>query len=178
MGECHISFFENYILLKLGMWWYVHHKFLERCMFKTVATFPWPSSCITGTLYFMILTCYLQCISSNHVPWVYIVGWSKALNQYTIQCQVCSTTQCWWVGSSTCCKPNPWPSSKGIARSTNRGWSWPVWQGTLTVPIHSPDGETAYVSGNIASECEVFTRTGDGSCSQLPSNNNWSGIQN
>ena len=117
-----------------------------------------------------VLTSYLESIVSNYVPWVYVVGWSKALNHCTIQYEVCSASQCWCEGSSTCSKPSRRPSCEGIVSSTNRGGSWSVGQHTLTAPTHSPGGETTHVPSNSAPEGEGITRTGGGSCYQLPDN--------
>ena len=41
-----------------------------------------------------IPTYNLEGTASNHVSWVYIVVWSKALKQCTIQYRVRSATQC------------------------------------------------------------------------------------
>ena len=45
-----------------------------------------------------------------------------------------------------------------------------MYQWALTVPTYSPDGESIYASSNSALESESITRTGGGSCSELPSN--------
>ena len=116
------------------------------------------------------LTWYLKGAATNPVTCIYIVGWSKALNQCTIQCGGCNATQCWGVGSSTCSKPSPRPCCEGITLSTNRGRIWSMWQWALTAPIHSPDGVPIHVSNNSTSEGEGITRTGGGSCSELCSN--------
>ena len=119
-----------------------------------------------------MLTSYLEDTVSNHVSRVYVVGWSKALHQCTIQCGSCSATQCWCEGSSTCSwtKPYTRPSYEGIASSTNRGGSWSVDQHTLTAPTHSPGGEPIQVPRNSTPEDEGVTRTGGGSCYELPDN--------
>ena len=43
-------------------------------------------------------------------------------------------------------------------------------QQTLTAPTHSPDGDPIPVPSNSTSEGEGITRTGGGSCCELPSN--------
>ena len=109
---------------------------------------------------------------------LYIVGWSKALHQCTIQCGGCSATQCWWEGSSTCCsKPSRTPSCEGITWLTSRG-IWSMLQGTLTAPIHSPEGEPIPVSSNSTCESEGITRTGGRSCSELSSTMTWRRLYN
>ena len=52
-----------------------------------------------------------------------------------------------------------------------------MWQITLITRIisHSPDGEPTPVPSNSTTEGEVMTRTGGGSCSELPSNITWMG---
>ena len=46
-------------------------------------------------------------------------------------------------------------------------------QDTLTGATDSPDGDTIPVPSNITSETEGITRTGGGSCSELPSDITW-----
>ena len=117
---------------------------------------------------------YLECTVSNHVPSISGKGWSKALNQCTIQWGGYSATQCWWEGRSTCSKTSHIPSCEGCALSTSRcGTCYTMCQNTLTDPTHSPDGDSTPVSSNSTSEGEGITRTGGGSCSELPSNITW-----
>ena len=115
----------------------------------------------------------LERTASNPVPWLYIVSRSKALNKCIIQHGVCSTTQCWWEGSSTCSKPCSRSSCKDITWSTDGGGYWSVYQSTLTASVHSPDGDSSHVPSNSTYEGEVMTRTGGGSCSELSSNITW-----
>ena len=53
-----------------------------------------------------------------------------------------------------------------------------MWQGTVTAPIHSPDGDPTHVPSNSATEGEGITRTGGGSCSELPINMPWRRLYN
>ena len=46
------------------------------------------------TYLLFMLTSYLEGIVSNHVSRIYVVGWSEALNQCTIQYRSCSATEC------------------------------------------------------------------------------------
>ena len=114
---------------------------------------------------------------SNPIPWICFNSRSKALNQCTIQCRGCSTTQCWCEGSSACSKSS---SRYGCEGMTSFTWlarsitSWQMWQCTpLPTTIHSPDGCPTHIPSNSTHEGEGITRTGDGSCSELPSYITW-----
>ena len=121
-----------------------------------------------------ILTLNLECTVSNHVPSISSKMRTKTLNQCTIQFGGCNATQCWWEGGAVCSKLCPRYCCVGIARSTCRcGISCAMTQDTLTVPTHSPDSDPTHVSSNSTSEGEGITRTGGGSCSELPSNIAW-----
>ena len=112
--------------------------------------------------------------ASNHVPSISGEGWSKALNQCTIQCGGCSATQCWCEGSSTCSKPSPSCNCERTAWPTRtRVICCIMYQWALTASTHSPDSDPIPVPSNIASETEGMTRTGGGSCSELSSNITW-----
>ena len=52
-----------------------------------------------------------------------------------------------------------------------------MYQGTLTPPAHSPDGDVTHAPSDSTSEGEGITRTGGGSCSELCSNITWREIK-
>ena len=116
-----------------------------------------------------IITYCLECTVPNHIFSISVKARSKALNQCTIQCGGCSTTQCWWEGGAVCSKPTPSCSCESMRRPTGNRHIWCIMQqSTITAVTHSPDGDSIPIPSNSTSEGEGITRTGGGRCSELP----------